>query len=100
VNNLPGNQAPIIDLYRQRAKGYDASGIRSLEPWRKEAVKLLHLERGDLVVDMGCGTGLNFALVQVLLQNRVPVRNFIVGIEVSSISYTLMSLCDCKIALL
>jgi demethylmenaquinone methyltransferase/2-methoxy-6-polyprenyl-1,4-benzoquinol methylase len=58
---LPGNQAHIIDSYRRRAQGYDASGIRALEPWRKEAVKRLHVGRGDLVVDVGCGTGLNFA---------------------------------------
>lgn len=44
-----------------RAKGYDASGIRALETWRKEAVTLLNVERGDPVVDIGCGTGLNFA---------------------------------------
>jgi ubiquinone/menaquinone biosynthesis C-methylase UbiE len=55
VNTLPGDQAPIIDIYRRRAKGYDASGIRSLETWRKEVVKRLNLECGDLVVDMGCG---------------------------------------------
>lgn len=64
MNQVPGNQAQIIDIYRQRAKGYDASGIGSLKTWRQEAVKLLNLERGDLVVDIGCGTGLNFALVQ------------------------------------
>jgi ubiquinone/menaquinone biosynthesis C-methylase UbiE len=79
VNTLPGNQAPLIDIYRQRAKGYDASGIRSLETWRKEAVKLLHLERGDLVVDIGCGTGLNFAL----LLEAIGPEGRIIGVDLT-----------------
>ena len=79
MTNLPGNQAPIIDIYRQRAKGYDASGISSLETWRKEAVKLLKLERGDLVVDIGCGTGLNFALVQ----EAIGPEGRIIGVDLT-----------------
>jgi demethylmenaquinone methyltransferase/2-methoxy-6-polyprenyl-1,4-benzoquinol methylase len=75
----PGNQAYIIDSYRRRAKGYDASGIRSLEPWRKEAVKLLHVRRGDLVVDVGCGTGLNFAL----LQKAIGPEGRIIGVDLT-----------------
>jgi len=79
VTNLPGNQTPIIDIYRQRAKSYDASGISSLETWRKEAVKLLNLERGDLVVDIGCGTGLNFAL----LQEAIGPEGRIIGVDLT-----------------
>ena len=79
MTNLPGNQAPIIDIYRQRAKGYDASGISSLETWRKKAVKLLNLERGDLVVDIGCGTGLNFAL----LQEAIGPEGRIIGVDLT-----------------
>jgi demethylmenaquinone methyltransferase/2-methoxy-6-polyprenyl-1,4-benzoquinol methylase len=75
----PGNQAYIIDRYRRRAKGYDASGIRSLEPWRQEAVKLLHVGRGDLVVDVGCGTGLNFAL----LQQAIGPEGRIIGVDLT-----------------
>ena len=79
MTNLPGNQAPIIDIYRQRAKSYDASGISSLETWRKEAVELLSLERGDLVVDIGCGTGLNFALVQ----EAIGPEGRIIGVDLT-----------------
>jgi len=79
VTNLPGNQTPIVDIYRQRAKSYDASGISSLETWRKEAVKLLKLERGDLVVDIGCGTGLNFAL----LQEAIGPEGRIIGVDLT-----------------
>jgi ubiquinone/menaquinone biosynthesis C-methylase UbiE len=79
VNKLPGNQAQIIDIYRQRAKGYDASSISSLETWRKKAVKLLNLVRGDLVVDIGCGTGLNFAL----LQEAIGPEGRIIGVDLT-----------------
>jgi len=79
VTNLPGNQPPIIDIYRQRAKSYDATGISSLETRTKEAVKLLNLERGDLVVDIGCGTGLNFAL----LQEAIGPEGRIIGVDLT-----------------
>jgi demethylmenaquinone methyltransferase/2-methoxy-6-polyprenyl-1,4-benzoquinol methylase len=75
----PGDQAPIIDSYRRRAKGYDASGIRALESWRQRAVKLLAVERGDLVVDVGCGTGLNFAL----LQEAIGPEGRIIGVDLT-----------------
>ena len=69
----------IADIYRQQAKGYDASGIRSLQPWREKAVQRLDLQRGDLVVDIGCGTGLNFAL----LQEAIGPEGGIVGIDLT-----------------
>jgi ubiquinone/menaquinone biosynthesis C-methylase UbiE len=76
---LSGNQAQITDIYRKLAKGYDANGISSLEPWRKEAVRLLNLKRGDLVVDIGCGTGLNFAL----LEEAIGPQGRIVGVDLT-----------------
>ena len=76
---MSGNQACIIDIYRQRAKDYDASSISSLETWRKEAVTLLNLKRGDLVVDIGCGTGLNFAL----LQEAIGPEGRIIGVDLT-----------------
>ena len=79
MNTLPGNQAQIIDIYRQRAKDYDANSISALENWRKDAVKLLNLERGDLVVDIGCGTGLNF----VLLQEAISPEGRIIGVDLT-----------------
>lgn len=72
-------QVDIIDRYRRRAQGYDASGIRALEPWRKKAVTLLHVGHGDLVVDIGCGTGLNFAL----LQESVGPEGRIIGVDLT-----------------
>src|SRR5262249_39816905 len=58
---------------------YDASGIQSLEGWRKQAVKAMNLEQGSLVVDMGCGTGLNFAL----LHEAVGSQGKIIGVDLT-----------------
>lgn len=78
-NKPSGNRAGIIDIYRRQAKRYDASGIGSLEAWRKEAVKLLNLKRGDLVVDVGCGTGLNFAP----LREAIGPEGRIIGVDLT-----------------
>jgi ubiquinone/menaquinone biosynthesis C-methylase UbiE len=71
--------AQIIDVYRQRATDYDASGISALDPWRRAAVALLQVQRGDLVVDIGCGTGLNFAL----LEEAVGPEGRIIGVDLT-----------------
>jgi ubiquinone/menaquinone biosynthesis C-methylase UbiE len=59
--------------YRKGARRYD-SAVRlfdlfrpfglDLPAGREEAVRALDLERGDTVVDVGCGTGLNFPFLQ------------------------------------
>ncbi|HEX2909826.1 MAG TPA: methyltransferase domain-containing protein, partial [Chloroflexia bacterium] len=73
------NKEQLIDIYRKRAKGYDTSGISSFEAWRKDAVKLLELKRGDVVVDMGCGTGLNFAF----LEEAIGPEGKIIGVDLT-----------------
>jgi ubiquinone/menaquinone biosynthesis C-methylase UbiE len=79
VNNQPENQEEMINLYRQRAKRYDKSGISGLELWRKQAVAMLNLKLGDTVVDIGCGTGLNF----VPLQEAVGPEGKIIGVDLT-----------------
>lgn len=56
----------VIQLYRRRAARYDLSanlyyliGFREYA-YRKQAVAALALSAGDTVVEIGCGTGLNF----------------------------------------
>ncbi|MEX2162336.1 MAG: methyltransferase domain-containing protein [Anaerolineales bacterium] len=78
-NNRASQGERIIDLYRRQAKGYDASGIGALESKRRQAVGLLKLSPGDLVVDIGCGTGLNFPF----LQSAVGSSGKIIGVDLT-----------------
>lgn len=64
--------------YRRRAGVYDAE-LALFEPLRHEAIGRLRLQPGERVLDVGCGTGLSFALISAAL----GPRGHIVGIEQS-----------------
>jgi demethylmenaquinone methyltransferase/2-methoxy-6-polyprenyl-1,4-benzoquinol methylase len=75
----------IALLYRRRAKLYDFSanayyllGFREFA-YRKIGVKALNLKKGDTVVEIGCGTGLNFGL----LRNEVGPNGKIIGVDMT-----------------
>jgi demethylmenaquinone methyltransferase/2-methoxy-6-polyprenyl-1,4-benzoquinol methylase len=52
----------------------------SISDWRKIAISKLRLEPGNTVVDIGCGTGLNFPY----LQQDVGMDGKIIGVDISS----------------
>jgi ubiquinone/menaquinone biosynthesis C-methylase UbiE len=78
----------VIEAYRDQAPGYDRVVRRfdvfarfgfSISGWRRQAISALGLKPGDTVVDVGCGTGLNFPL----LYGAVTSQGRIVGVDLS-----------------
>ncbi len=75
----------IAALYRRRAARYDLTanlyylvGFRE-NAYRDEAVRALRLASGDTVVELCCGTGLNFAR----LQRAIGPGGRIIGVDLS-----------------
>lgn len=75
----------IALLYQKRAKYYNFSanayyllGFREFA-YRKIGVKTLNLKKGDTVVEIGCGTGLNFSL----LRKQVGPKGTIIGVDLT-----------------
>lgn len=75
----------LVALYRKRAPNYDFTAnlyyLIGYRQWayRKLAVDALQLGLGDTVVEIGCGTGLNFGL----LQGVVGPHGRIVGVDMN-----------------
>ena len=65
----PGRQR-LIETYRKKAKHYDITSRLDPAPGypqrgqRRQAVQALGLRPGATVVDIACGTGLSFALIE------------------------------------
>ncbi len=79
------NSQEILALYRRRAQRYDLAvwiyrlfGFR-LDWYRKITVDALGLELGDTVIELGCGTGLNFPL----LHRAVGSQGRIIGVDLT-----------------
>jgi ubiquinone/menaquinone biosynthesis C-methylase UbiE len=79
------NKRELATLYSKRAKHYNFTanlyyllGFREYA-YRKKAVHALNLNHGDTVVEIGCGTGLNFSL----LQKVIGSEGRIIGIDLT-----------------
>lgn len=78
-------QERLIETYRKKAKHYDVTSRLYPAPGypqraqRLRAVQALGLRPGGLVVDLACGTGLNFAL----LEERIGGEGRIVGVDLT-----------------
>jgi len=77
ARRAPDRDAALAQ-YRRRAAVYDLE-LALFEPIRRQAVARLALQRGDVVFDLGCGTGLSLPLLRAL----VGPRGHIVGVEQS-----------------
>ena len=67
-----------IARYRAHARTYDASALRTL-PLRYRTLWNLELRPGDAVLDVACGTGLSFPLIE----EAIGPSGHLVGVELS-----------------
>ena len=77
-SSSPTIHRAALAQYRNRAAIYDLE-LAMFEPVRRAAVARLALHGGEVVLDLGCGTGLSMAL----LHSGVGTRGHIVGVEQS-----------------
>lgn len=75
----------LRDLYRRRASQYDITshaygllGYR-LDEYRRRGIEAMQLRPGDTVVELGCGTGANFAR----LERAIGPTGSLLGVDLS-----------------
>jgi ubiquinone/menaquinone biosynthesis C-methylase UbiE len=70
VTQIDRTREHLIETYRKKAEHYDVTSWLYPAPGyphraqRRRAVQALGLRAGDAVVDIACGTGLNFPLIE------------------------------------
>jgi demethylmenaquinone methyltransferase/2-methoxy-6-polyprenyl-1,4-benzoquinol methylase len=70
VRQVDRSREHLIETYRRKAKHYDITSRLYPAPGypqrvqRRGAVQALGLRTGDTVIDVACGTGLNFSLIE------------------------------------
>lgn len=75
----------IIDIYRKRAQRYDFTAnlyyLLGYREWayRRKAVDALQLEPGNTIIEIACGTGLNFPLYQ----KAIGPQGKIIGVDLT-----------------
>src|SRR6266702_5779778 len=85
VSQTDSTREHLIETYRKKAKHYDITSRLYPAPGypqrtqRLRAVQALGLRTGDTVIDMACGTGLNFPL----LERVVGPDGRIVGVDLT-----------------
>ena len=71
----------LIETYRKKARRYDVTSQLYFRQWahRRMAVRALGLRPGDTVVEVACGTGLNFPLIE----REIGPTGRIVGVDLT-----------------
>jgi len=75
----------VRDMYQSGAKNYDFTtilfrliGLR-MKAYRSHTIQKLSLQRGDFVIELGCGTGLNFPI----LMEQIGPEGQIIGVDLT-----------------
>jgi len=85
VTETESTQIRLIETYRRKAKHYNLTSRfypvpgYPLEAQRRRAVQALGLRPGDTVVDIACGTGQNFPLIE----RAIGPAGRIVGVDLT-----------------
>jgi len=81
MSHTAPNKERAREMYRRNARGYDSLGrIRLADSVRRQAVEMLALKSGDVVIDVACGTGLSFAPIE----QRIGSQGRLIGIDLSA----------------
>jgi demethylmenaquinone methyltransferase/2-methoxy-6-polyprenyl-1,4-benzoquinol methylase len=85
VTQTDRSREHLIETYRKKAKHYDTTSRFYPVPGypqraqRRQAVEALGLRPGDSVIDIACGTGLNFPLIE----EAIGPSGGIVGVDLT-----------------
>ncbi len=83
---MTASKERIMAAYQRYARNYDFSmklyrllGLQ-MDKYRERVVDLLKLKEGDCVIDLGCGTGLNFPYIL----KKIGPKGHLIGVDFSS----------------
>jgi len=81
VRQVESPREHLIATYRRKARRYDVTSQLYFRQWahRRRAVHALRLRPGDTVVEIACGTGLNFPLIE----REIGPEGRIVGVDLT-----------------
>jgi ubiquinone/menaquinone biosynthesis C-methylase UbiE len=84
VSRIDNARDHVIETYRRSARHYDVTSRLNLalgpqRAHRRRAVQALRLGPGDSVVEIACGTGLNFPLIQ----QEIGPEGRLVGVDLT-----------------
>ena len=81
MNRIDSTREHLIETYRKSARHYDLTSrlYYPQQSHRRRAVQALRLRPGDSVVEIACGTGLNFPLIE----QEIGPEGRIVGVDLT-----------------
>jgi demethylmenaquinone methyltransferase/2-methoxy-6-polyprenyl-1,4-benzoquinol methylase len=81
MSQIDTTREHLVETYRRKARRYDVTSQLYFRQWahRRQAVKALRLRPGDTVVEIACGTGLNFPLIE----QEIGPEGRIVGVDLT-----------------